>query len=124
MHFDPVFHMYVHIYKVTHIWKLVILFLQVYGANKYYRFRNGPPAYYSDLCYIFRGTHATGSLRYASTQSPLDSDDERRGVDLNRSPAIVDLTKPQEQMPPPRSSGKSKRRASPSQSQRSSKRTP
>lgn len=73
------------------------------------------------MVYIFKGTHATGQLRYASTQSPPDSG-EQRGVNLNLPPDVVDLSE-QECNPPRRKIGKSKRAASPTRSQPASKRS-
>ena len=45
------------------------------------------------LCYVFMGSAATKNYKYASTQSPLDSDrDDDHHVDLNLPSAIIDLT--------------------------------
>ena len=60
--------------------------------KKYYKFRNDPPLNFEKLCYVFTGTIATKNYKYASTQSPSDSDrDDDHHVDLNIPLAIVDL---------------------------------
>ncbi|XP_062163361.1 uncharacterized protein LOC133870288 [Alnus glutinosa] len=96
-----------------------------YGTKKFYKFRKGAPANYSLLNNIFGGTTATGRYRHASTRSPPESSDsdEVACVDLNLTPAIIDLTEPQQ--PPPRThKKKGKRVASPTnQSPHSSKRS-
>jgi hypothetical protein len=73
------------------------------------------------LVYIFKGTHATRQLWYASTQSPSDSVEEQRGVNLNLLPGIIDLME-LECNPPRGKIGKSKRAGSPIRSQPASKR--
>jgi hypothetical protein len=99
--------------------------LQQYVTSKYYKFRNGAPANYSLLNNIFGGSTATGRYRHASTRSPPESSDSDNiaCVDLNLTPAIIDLTEPQQ--PPPRShKRKGKQVASPTdQSPHSSKRS-
>jgi hypothetical protein len=103
--------------------------LQNYGADKYYRFRNNPPRNYPLLSYVFTGSFATGELGHASTQSPPDTDEEdcqfdNQFIDLNSPCAIVDLEEPHLQRSncvKPKSKGK--RRATPLQSSRNSKRT-
>jgi hypothetical protein len=61
--------------------------------KKYYKFHIGPPRNFVKLCYIFMGSIATENYKYASTQSPLDSDhDDDHHVDLNLPLAIIHLT--------------------------------
>jgi hypothetical protein len=68
---------------------------QTKSLSKYYKFRNGPPRNFNNLCSIFAGSTATGKWRYASTQSPPARDDENNIQDIDIPPsAIVDLTKP------------------------------
>jgi hypothetical protein len=54
------------------------------------------PANYSLLNSVFGGSSATGQYRHASTRSPPESSDSDDivCVDLNLSPAIIDLTDP------------------------------
>jgi hypothetical protein len=64
------------------------------------------------LCYVFTGSTATGPYRYASTQSPSDSDcDDDKKVYLNLPPAIIDLTGgPSQPTSKPKGKSKGKRK--------------
>jgi hypothetical protein len=78
------------------------------------------------LCYVFTGSIATGPYRYASTQSPSDSDcDDQKEVNLNLPPAVIDLTEgPSQPASNPKGKSKGKRKCEINlQSSHSSKRS-
>jgi hypothetical protein len=80
--------------------------------KKYYKFRTGPLWNFVKMCYVFTGSTATRNYKYASTQSPSDSDcGDENHIDLNLTPAIVDLTEgPRCPLQKPKSKSKGKRK--------------
>ena len=80
--------------------------------KKFYKFHTGPPRNFVKMCYVFTRSTATGNYKYASTQSPSDSDcGDENDVDLNLAPAIVDLTEgPSCPVQKPKSKSKGKRK--------------
>ena len=105
---------------------LFALSFQTKSLSKYYKFRNGPPANFNDLCSIFAGSTATGKWRYASTQSPPDSDVEKNNADLNvPPPAIINLSEPRSTPGSSKGKGKGKlkRCSCPVEGSQSSKRS-
>jgi len=106
----------------------VLFGLKEYGADKYYKFKNNPSRLFPLLTIIFAGSYAMGELAHASTQDLPDTDDEHWFdnplLDLNDPCAVIDL----EELDMPRAGirmppNKGKRRATPLESSRSSKRT-
>jgi hypothetical protein len=80
--------------------------------KKYYKFCIGPPRNFGKMCYVFAGSTATGNYKYASTQSPTDSNSgDENHVDLNLALAIVDLAEsPSCPVQKPKSISKGKRK--------------
>jgi hypothetical protein len=106
----------------------VLFVLKEFGADKYYKFKYNPPRLFPLLTSIFAGSYATRELAHASTQDSPDTDDERGNdnplLDLNNPCIVIDLEELDMprlgiRMPP----NKGKRRATPINSSRSSKRT-
>jgi hypothetical protein len=79
-------------FRAYHLFNLTF---QTKSLTKYYKFRNGPPRNFNNLCSIFAGSTATGKWRYASTQSPPASDDENNIQEIDvPPPAMIDLIEP------------------------------